>query len=182
MSDLNWYLFQDGKQEGPFELAVIQEMFRSKKASEQAFVFKTGWKDWKPFIECQSELGLVSSQSLPPPPPAGGMVERRKFLPRTSISGKIIIHNEGQLSIGKGVNISPGGIFVETDQKLFKVGDLIKLTCKVEKPSLSFQASATVVRYSTQSPKGYGLQFENLNEDVVNSIQKYIDAENVKLK
>lgn len=182
MSDLVWYIFQDGKQEGPFGLEQIQEMFRSKRASEQAFVFKTGWKDWKPFAESQAELGLGSATPPPPPPPPGGaaMAERRKFLPRMSISGKIIIHNEGQLSIGKGVNISPGGIFVETDQKLFKVGDTIRLTCKIEKPTLTFQASATVIRYSTQSPKGYGLKFENLSDEISNSLKKIFEAENRK--
>ena len=112
---------------------------------------------------------------LPPPaPPQTEDVVTRP--PRATINGQIIVHNNGELVIGGGVNISSTGIFVETDKALFKVGEILKLTCRVNGISRPFNVDAEVMRFSTggSAPLGYGLAFVNIDENVAQEIDSLI--------
>lgn len=173
------YLYQEKQQQGPFDLSKVQEMFRNHMISQQAYVFKVGWKDWRPIGECQVELGL-SKLELPPPPP-GDIEKHRARAPRASIEGKIMIHTGRQLALGSGVNVSPTGIFVETVEHFFKVGEKIKLTVKVSELGRPFRAEATVIRIS-ENPQGYGFRFDAIDKAITSRIQNIIDGLNKKMK
>ncbi|MBI2602557.1 MAG: PilZ domain-containing protein [Deltaproteobacteria bacterium] len=173
------YIYQEKQQQGPFDLTKVQEMFRKNMISQTAYIFKVGWKDWRPIGECQLELGLTEHE-LPPPPP-GELVEHRERAPRASIEGKIMIHTGRQLALGSGVNVSPTGIFVETEEHFFNVGEKIKLTCKVHELGHPFRAEATVIRIS-EKPKGYGFRFEGIDKKISKEIQKIIDRMNKELR
>ncbi len=157
-------------------LASIQERYRSNSLSPLAYVFKTGWKDWRPIAECHDELQLTVNE-LPPPPPQE-IKERRKNAPRATVAGKIIVHSREKLEIAKGVNISPSGIFVETDLKLFKTGESVEITCKLKNFDKHFRTKVTVIRVSEDKPKGYGMRFEHLEKKIAAEIARLIDQEN----
>lgn len=105
-------------------------------------------------------------------------VERR-FTERTHISGKIIIHNNNKLEIGKGVDISKSGIFINTDKNIFKIGEKLKITVKVNGPLSAFNAIAKVNRYNNKdSKKGFGLIFTDIKKTILNQIQEIIEIQN----
>lgn len=178
MKNEAWYVYQNGQQNGPMEKEEVASMLASGQVASDAFLFKGGWKDWKPLAECASEFAAAT---MPPPPPTSDTDERP---PRATISGQIIVHNNGDLIIGSGVNISSSGIFVETSEKLFSVGEIIKLTCRVEGLSKPFNAQARVVRFHKEGAElpGYGVQFEDIETGVAAEIDLLIRGGQLGLK
>ena len=94
----------------------------------------------------------------------------------------MIVHNNGQLVIGGGVNISSTGIFVETKDQLFTVGERLKLSVRAEAFTKPFNVVAQVVRYNSDPrfPVGYGLRFEDLDDAIGREIQKAVDSANAQ--
>ena len=122
-----WYVHQEKKQSGPFTSEEVSQMVNEDKILHDAFLFKAGWRDWEPLEGCLKELKLdpsVHKQLEQEKPP-----ERRRNGPRASVSGQIIVHDNEKISVAEGVNISVSGIFFETQEKHFKVGETLKLTC-----------------------------------------------------
>jgi hypothetical protein len=157
MEDKIWYIYQNQKQQGPFAVKEMREQYPALQ--HDTFLFKTGWKEWRPFEECLNELETHQ--------------ERRKAV-RTTVEGQIIIHDNKQLLNGRAVNISSLGLFVLTPDAVFPVGEKIKLTCKLKE--LSFNAVATVIRFTVNKgfPQGYGLRFDNLDPQIANDIERII--------
>lgn len=178
MNEQVWYVYQNGKQLGPFAVAQVRQMVDSKMIPQDAYLFKVGWKDWRPIEETFEEIGIAA-----PAPAVGSKVdadERRAVAPRATITGRIIVHNDGQLVIGSGANISSCGIFVETQDQLFTVGERLKLSVRAEGFVRPFNAVAQVVRYNSDPrfPIGYGLKFEDLDATLAEEIQNAVDALN----
>lgn len=166
MDDQIWYIYDKEQQQGPFTKAKVQEMFTGTMISNSAYVFKAGWKEWNPIEECfeELELGKANEQAS---------LARREGAPRASISGRVVIHNDSNLTIGTGVNISFSGIFVETKDELFSIGELIKLSIKAEGMQRPFNVTAEVVRYNVDDrwAVGYGLKFVDIDSKVVDEIR-----------
>ncbi len=167
MAELNWFVYQGGVQIGPFSIVTLKEKLEKKEVTLEGFLFKTGWKDWRPVGDCLQEIG--SATNMVPPPPNHALRP-----PRATIQGQVIVHNDGQLIIGRGVNISSSGIFIETSEMIFKVGEVLKLTCRVDGFYKSFNAQAEVIRFNSDpsSPIGYGLRFTTIDTTVQNQIDK----------
>lgn len=169
MSDLVWFVYQGGLQTGPFSAQHVREKLDKKELALDSFLFKAGWKDWRQVSDCLEDLG--SKVIVPPPPPVASQRP-----PRATISGQIIVHNNGQLVIGTGVNISSSGIFVETEDLIFKLGESLKLTCRVKGFAKSFNTEAEVIRFSNgpHEAKGYGLKFTKIDSSIKLQIEKLV--------
>lgn len=172
MSDLVWFVYHGGMQTGPFTAQLLRDKLEKKELALDSFLFKAGWKDWRQLSECLEDLGLTIV--VPPPPPISSDASSRP--PRATISGQIIVHNNGQLVIGSGVNISASGIFVETEDLIFKLGESLKITCRVKGFAKSFNAQAEVIRFSNgpHEPKGYGLRFTKIDGAIKSQIEKMV--------
>jgi hypothetical protein len=170
MSDTQWYVYQNNQQLGPFVSGQLAQMVTSKMIAQDAYFFKVGWKDWRPIEDCLEELGVKLEGNAP------SSAERRATAPRGSISGRVIVHNNGQLIIGTGVNISSTGIFVETGEQIFTVGERLKLTVRIDGFVKSFNVISRVVRYNSDPryPVGFGLSFEALDPILVDEIEKMV--------
>lgn len=179
MSDQVWYVYQNGRQLGPFANQQIRQMVDNQMIPQDAYLFKVGWKDWRPIEETYDEIGIATAANTAQVD-AVKANERRATAPRASINGRIVVHNNGQLVIGTGANISATGIFVETKDQLFTVGEKLKLSVRTEGFSKPFNAEAQVVRYNSDPrfPIGYGLRFENLDPVVAREIQAAVDTHN----
>lgn len=179
MNEQIWYVYQNGQQLGPFAGPQIKQMLDSKMIPQDAYLFKVGWKDWRPIEETYDEIG-VDGGAAPSAAPSKGDSERRDAAPRATITGRVVVHNNGQLVIGAGVNISSTGIFVETRDQLFTVGERLKLSVRADAFSRPFNVVAQVVRYNSDPrfPVGYGLRFEDLDEQVAKEIQASVDGQN----
>lgn len=175
MNEQIWYVYQQGQQLGPFTGQQVNQLIHTKMIAQDAYLFKVGWKDWRPIEETFAELGIEGAA-----PVAGGDSNRRVAAPRATIQGRVIVHNNGQLVIGAGVNISASGIFVETGEQLFTVGEKLKLSVRVDGMSKAFNVVALVVRFNSdpRHSVGYGLRFENLDDRISGEIQYLVDAAN----
>ena len=175
MSEQVWYVYQNGQQLGPFSETQVKQMISIKMIPQDAYIFKVGWKDWRPLEESLEELGIASAPKTPQM-----TQERREAAPRASINARVIVHNNGQLVIGSGVNISASGIFVETADRLFTIGENLKLSIRSDSLAKPFNATATVIRYNAD-PRysvGYGLHFIDLDPKVAGEIQNAVDRLN----
>lgn len=174
MNEQTWYVYQQSQQLGPFTSQQITQLLHTKMIAHDAYLFKVGWKDWRPIEETYGELGVVA--------PAGstGEPNRRTTAPRATIQGRVIVHNNGQLVIGAGVNISASGIFVETQEQLFTVGEKLKLSVRVDGMQKPFNTVAQVVRFNSDPrfPIGYGLRFDELDSKISDEIQRLVDQAN----
>lgn len=182
MSDQIWYLYQNGQQVGPFDTQQVSQLYINSMIAEDGYIFKVGWKDWRPVEEGYEALGLERPGSSVKTPEEAE--RRRAGAPRASITGRVVVHNDGQLSIGHGVNISSSGIFVETSEEIFTVGEQLKLSVRCEGLGKSFNAKARVVRFNNDSryPVGYGLQFTEIEDGCQKRIAYIIDQLNKKAR
>lgn len=176
MSEQQWYIYHQSKQMGPFLAQQVINMVTNNIITQEAYVFKVGWKDWRPLEETLGDLGMKNAT----PVAEEDTLNRRNGAPRASVQGRIIVHNNGQLVIGKGVNISSTGIFVETQSKIFKLGERLKLTCRIDDFSKQFNSIAEVIRRNTDTRYaiGYGLKFELIDERIQQEIQTLVDRKN----
>ncbi len=177
MSEQLWYVYHQQQQLGPFEAKQVVQLLDNNMISPDAYVFKVGWKDWRPIEETMDQLGIAPNRI---PAPSGIQAKRRLGAPRATISGRVIVHNNGQLVIGSGINISATGIFIETSDRIFQVGEKLKVTVKADGFSKQFNAMAEVIRVNTDQkyPLGYGLKFSGLDMSISLEIQKLVDQRN----
>lgn len=174
-NDQVWYIYHEQQQLGPFVSEQLRQLINTNMITSNSYLFKVGWKDWRPIEDCMAEIG-AHNNTIPPQ----ASQSRRDRVPRASVSGRVVIHNSGKLSIGSGVNISPTGIFVETDQEIFVVGEHLKLSVKVQGFDRSFNALAEVIRYCRDPnyASGYGLRFTEIEEEIRVLIQRLVDQRN----
>lgn len=177
-SEAVWFLHAGGVQLGPFTPEQVNQLITRNAVAPDSYVFRVGWKDWRPIEDCAEELGLPGRKGGGST--AAQLEELRAIAPRASIGGRVVIHNNGNLTIGAGVNISTTGIFVETNEPIFSIGEKLKLSVKAEGMDQPFNAVAKVVRYNSDKryPVGYGLQFEVLSDRAKAAIQGLVDAAN----
>jgi len=173
MNEQLWYVYQNGTQLGPFSSMQLKQMIDTKMIPQDAYLFKVGWKDWRPIEDTLDELGLEAAA-------APASENRRAAAPRATIQGRVVVHNNGQLVIGSGANISATGMFVETKDQIFTVGEKLKLSVRAEGFQKAFNVVAQVVRFNSDPryPIGYGLKFEDLEHEIAMDIQKAVDAQN----
>lgn len=181
MDERVWYIFQNNQQMGPFDGDQIKQLHTNSMINQDGYLFKVGWKDWRPIQDCLGEFGVDAPSS------GGGLSEgelavRRQQAPRATINGRVDVHNDAQFSAGAGVNISATGIFVETTERVFKVGEHLKLTVRVEGIQKPFNVLAKVIRLSEDPrfPIGYGMVFENIPEDIKGQIQELVESQNLE--
>ena len=89
MSDQVWYLYQNGQQVGPFDTQQVSQLYINSMIAEDGYIFKVGWKDWRPVEDGYEALGLDKPQSAQRSPEEA---ERRKATaPRASINGRVVV-------------------------------------------------------------------------------------------
>ena len=149
MSEFSWYVYQSGQQMGPFSDVQVRQLLTIKMISQDAFIFKDGWEDWRSIAE------VFGADKSPPPMPAPPQLDadnskrpqrkqqkqvkqakqtkptkqtrqknqsKQQRMARVGIRGRVIAHNNGRVIISGGINISASGIFVETEVENNQLG------------------------------------------------------------
>ena len=166
---------------GPFESEQLLQLRDSNMISQNAFVFKAGWKDWRPVKTIWVE---IEAQALGKPtviPEVAAVVEenpqeRRAGGTRVNVSGRIIAHNNSQIVFASAVNVSESGLYVATNEEIFHVGEEVKITVQIEQLNKSFNAVAQVAHYNSDPKfiKGYGLIFKDVNSVIKAKIKDLV--------
>jgi len=69
----NWYIAVEGKNEGPFPAAVIEDKIRRQEIGRETYVYTSGMPSWEAVErvpQFRSALGLSADVPMPPPPPS----------------------------------------------------------------------------------------------------------------
>lgn len=184
MSELVWYIFQNGKQVGPFEDSQLAQMLVNGMVSDDAYLFKAGWKEWRPIEDVGDELKAITGGAPGAAPKTAidpkALAERKKQAPRATIRGEVLAHNGHHLTVAQGANISASGIFLDTADREFEAGETLNLTIRCNGIGKPFNAHAKVIRHS-DNPKygiGYGLKFIDLREDYKLRIEQLVEETN----
>jgi Tfp pilus assembly protein PilZ len=157
-----WYIYQNEQQLGPFTDAQISQLHSNKMVADSAYIFKSGWEEWKPIKDGLKMLGIGDSASSEKESELG---DERRDSRRASISGRIIVHNRGDMTYAEGINISENGLFFETQQEVFKMGEEVKVTIQVREFTRPYNARGVVTRHNSDPDWliGYGIRFEALD-------------------
>jgi uncharacterized protein (TIGR00266 family) len=75
MSNANWYVAIEGKQEGPLPAAEVVARIRSGRIDRAAHVFSDGMSGWQPVGSAAEFAGAFGTTTPPPPPVVGGAHE-----------------------------------------------------------------------------------------------------------
>ena len=178
---------------GPFSDVQVRQLLTIKMIAQDAFIFKDGWEDWRSIADVFGNSKEGAASTPPPPPSAGEKMKleveqalapqqqsgNQQRMARVGIKGRVIAHNNGQVVISGGINISASGIFVETEIENtapgFQVGEQIKLTIKADDLSYPFNVVAEMMRFNTDSsnhPTGYGMKFIDLPTEIKADIER----------
>ena len=191
MSEFSWYVYQAGQQMGPFSDEQVRQLLTIKMISQDAFIFKDGWEDWRSIKEIFSDTQANQAPPPSPPAPTSGAVPKQprpqqhlqQRMARVGIKGRVVAHNDGRVIISGGINISASGIFVETEIENktpgFQVGEHIKLTIKADDLSYPFNVVAEMMRFNSDNsnhPTGYGMKFIDLPADIKTDIERLASA------
>ncbi len=65
----HYYIVQDGKKAGPFNLAAIADLIKSNDVNADTYVWKSGMEDWQAAGDVKSVSALLNKE--PPPIPKG---------------------------------------------------------------------------------------------------------------
>ncbi len=155
-----WYIYQNEQQLGPFTDAQVVQLHSNKMVAESAYIFKSGWEEWKPIEDGLKLLGVESIENA-----NSHEGDERREHRRASISGRIIVHNRGDVTYADGINISENGLFFETQNEVFKMGEEVKVTIQVREFTRPYNARGVVTRHSSDPEWliGYGIKFESLD-------------------
>lgn len=166
MAENVWYYFDGEAQVGPVSEEKLRALVVSGQVTPEYYVFRNGFDDWKLLSEV-SELAALA-------PRISG---RRPVAERAPITEVVIAHNGRHIASGVLRNISVSGVFFETSDRSFQVGDDLKLTLtqgqELGKP---IHLRCRVARYSANNKPavGYGLEILDLTEEIQQRIYEYI--------
>lgn len=169
--DLTWYYYDGVQQFGPMsEEEILGKMVR-KEIKESYYVFRAGFENWQLLSQTAELMGKVKLAVPPPPVQAQGKDKRTAF--RGDIDEGVVAHNGAKIASGLLKDISTGGVFLETKQKIFQIGEVVKLIVKegknIGKP---IHFSCEVVRIDES--RGYGLKFKDVSSDTFKCIENYM--------
>ena len=99
---------------------------------------------------------LVKSQ----PQPATTEQSQRQHK-RLSFSADIQIISDEIIQTGEAKNVSLTGIFVETKEHLFTIGQVVQLSITPKGGTEEFKAVASIT-HASESPRGYGMKFNTI--------------------
>ena len=155
-----WYIYQSEQQLGPFSDSQVVQLYTNKAVTDNAYIFRSGWEEWKPIKDGLKLLGVSSIEES-----ASSKDDERRNNRRASISGRIIVHNLGDVTYAEGINISENGLFFETQTEAFKIGEEVKVTIQVREFTRPYNARGSVTRHSSDPDWliGYGIRFESLD-------------------
>lgn len=166
MTENVWYYYDGEKQFGPVGDDKLKTLICSGHVTPEYYVFGAGFDDWRPLTEVEDLAKLA--------PQISG---RRPAAERAPIVEVVIAHNGRNIASGTLCNISVSGVFFQTKDMVFDVGEEVKLTLKegaeLGKP---IHLHCRVARHSpTRHPSvGYGLEILDLDEDTQRRIYEYI--------
>ncbi len=178
MSNKVWYIHQNEQQMGPFESEQLLQLRDNNMISQNAFVFKAGWQDWRPvktiWVDIEAQA-LGRPAIIPEVSKEESNAERRND-DRANVSGRIIAHNGSQIVFASAVNVSENGLFIATNEETFHVGEELKITIQIEQLDKSFNATVQVAHFNSNASfiKGYGLIFKEVNNVMRSQIKDLI--------
>lgn len=188
-----WFIYVQGKTQGPLTTVAVAQLLTRRSVFFEDFIWCRESKKWIRIYECKdfAELlpprpkhdpivhGVDETSEKRAPSKSGG--EKKPVFPkirrfeRIPIKAKILIQGNQEKGATEHeiLNISEGGLFVETKQPL-PIGIDIKF--RLESPSFpkALEMTGVVIRHAVQGENsGFGIEFTRVNPSHRRILQQY---------
>ncbi len=180
-NELEWYLFKDNNQMGPYTYIEVVKMLQEKMIFDFDYVWASELDTWTKIYECPAfSAEQIKKMAQSVDPSIKSVFYRRQFL-RAQYEVSLFVHNQKKLWKGKTFEISAGGCGFNIESNEVKPGDqIIMHFSHGDKTLPPFNALCLVVSKSPVTEKGkswtrYGVKFEALNKDIQLNIRNYTE-------
>jgi len=167
---MQWYLYHQESQLGPFSEDEVFRFLRVGKIDGSTFAWRKGMKGWDRIskIELFSVLNLKANKKT---------TSEKRITPRQPLFAKVLLANDRLVGEGICRDVSLGGLQILTDKIPGKVGTIIKInvspTQETPKEFESFVATAIVVRI-LEDQRGFSCRFEKMTTKSQKAIAHYL--------
>jgi hypothetical protein len=170
-----WFYYANEEQVGPMTELELKTAIAEGTLADSDLVYREGFPDWRVLGEV-SELREPVKVPLASIPISSSAAKGRRA-PRAMIHELVVAHNDTHVASGHITNISTTGVFLETEDAVFKMNDDVKLTLKEGKGlGKPMHLKAVVVRQARENGIhiGYGLELRGLDETCRSRIVDYV--------
>lgn len=170
-----WFYYAQDTQVGPMTESDLLTVIAEGSLKETDYVYREGFNDWRVLSEV-SELRQTNKSHLTSVPATPNSPTSRRD-PRAMIHELVVAHNDNSVATGHIKNISVSGVYLETEDAVFKLNDEVKLTLKEGKGlGKPMHLRAVVVRQVRENGLhvGYGLELRGLDETSRARIMEYV--------
>ena len=167
---VNWFIFQNDTQTGPFSTSDVSRLLTSQQILPNAFVWQEKFTEWKPLNQVDDFKSIVAS-----PTPEQKKAEDRRVAPRKPLVAQTHLTNLKEIMTGICRDISVGGMQVLCETVPGQVGETIRLNV-LPPPSSNlkaFVAEGVIVRV-LEDKKGFSFRFTKLSDEAKAAIERYI--------
>lgn len=152
---------------GPYNIQVIQKLFKENRINAKTFVFVRGMQDWTILADF-TDFSDIFEDSPPPIEEADRRLNSRKpFIAR------MYIESNKQVYVGVCRDISVGGMQVLVDNIPAEIGENISINVHPENTEHHFVAGGNIVRL-LDGGQGFSFRFTELGEEAKDAIQNYL--------
>ena len=170
-----WFFYSKEEQVGPMTESDLRVAISEGTLKDSDYVYREGFPDWRVLGEV-TELRQPPQSHLVSVPISEAPTAARRA-PRAMIQELVVAHNDNNIATGHIKNISVSGLYLETEDAVFKMNDEVKLTLKEGKGlGKPMHLKAVVVRQARENGLhvGYGLELKGLDEASRARIVEYI--------
>lgn len=173
--NLEWFIFKENKQQGPFSYLEVIKLLQSKLLFDYDYVWSPVLPSWSKVFEIPAfSADQIKKLSQNHVPEIQAVFFRRQF-PRIHFELPVFVHNSRKLWRTKTDELSAGGCSVTLSSSELEVGDrvIVHFSSSSSNELPAFNALCTII---SKKPSGLnhhklGIKFEALNQDIQLSLR-----------
>jgi len=174
---LEWYIFKNNKQQGPFSYFEVIKLLQSKSLFDYDYVWTPTLSTWSKVFEIPAFASdQIKKLSELNEPQIQSVFFRRQF-PRIHFETSVFVHNSRKLWRAKTDEISAGGCSVTLAKTELELGDKVIIHFPRQPndqlPTFNVLCSIVSKRLIGADQHKLGVKFEALNQDIQISLRLF---------
>lgn len=177
--ELEWFIFKDNKQQGPFSYLEVIKLLQSKSLFDYDYVWTSSLSTWSKVFEIPAfSADQIKKLSKTQDPQIQSVFFRRQF-PRIHFETSVIVHNSRKLWRAKTVEIGAGGCGITLTRTELEPGDKIIIHFPKQSndqlPAFNALCSVVSKKPADGDQHQLGVKFEALNQDIQLSLRLFTE-------
>ena len=156
---VEWFVLKGQSQFGPFTQHEMVRLMQEKSLFEFDFIWNSSMKDWKRLVEVE-EFSKENIQSLLKNKTTKDSFFSRQY-ERTPFEGRVIVHNQNEMWVASGKEISQGGMGLYIADSMIVPGQVLNFHVKGHGDQETFNVKGEVVsKQFLKGARGKGQKIE----------------------